>query len=110
MAKVFGNDPLPAVSAWGVVVIALLALTAGTLVLKSTVAGHVNVDLAPLVIHEISVVGSRCGPFRPALDALTENALDVRSLVSDQVPLADALRRAAEPGTLKVLVAPGFAG
>jgi threonine dehydrogenase-like Zn-dependent dehydrogenase len=78
----------------------------GTLVLKSTVAGHVNVDLAPLVIHEISVVGSRCGPFRPALDALTENALDVRSLVSDQVPLGDALRRAAEPGTLKVLVAP----
>ncbi len=78
----------------------------GTLVLKSTVAGHTNVDLAPLVINEIAVVGSRCGPFAPALGALAENALDVRSLVSDRVPLGDALRRASEPGTLKVLVEP----
>jgi len=78
----------------------------GTLVLKSTVAGHTTADLAPLVINEIAIVGSRCGPFPPALRALAENTLDVRSLVSDQVPLHDALRRAAEPGTLKVLVEP----
>ena len=74
--------------------------------LKSTVAGHTNANLAPLVINEIAVVGSRCGPFPPALRALAENTLDVRSLVSDQVPLGDALRRAAEPGTLKILVEP----
>ena len=78
----------------------------GTLGVPSSGAGHANVELAPLVINEISVVGSRCGPFPPALRALTENALDVRPLVSDRVPLGDALRRAGEPGTLKVLVEP----
>jgi threonine dehydrogenase-like Zn-dependent dehydrogenase len=79
----------------------------GTLVLKSTVAGHADVDLAPLVIHEISVVGSRCGPFEPALSALAEGRVDVASLVSARLPLSrgtQALERAAEPGTLKVLV------
>ncbi len=81
----------------------------GTLVLKSTVAEHPSVDLAPLVIHEISVVGSRCGPFPPALSALADDAIEVSSLVSDRVPLSHAdraLARAAEPGVLKVLVEP----
>jgi threonine dehydrogenase-like Zn-dependent dehydrogenase len=81
----------------------------GTLVLKSTVAERPDVDLAPLVIHEIQVVGSRCGPFAPALLALTQRDVDVASLVSDRVPLAraeDALSRAARPGALKVLVEP----
>jgi threonine dehydrogenase-like Zn-dependent dehydrogenase len=79
----------------------------GTLVLKSTVAEHPDLDLAPLVIHEISVVGSRCGPFEPALAALAEDRIDVGSLVSDRLPLsrgAEALERAAERGTLKVLL------
>ncbi len=80
----------------------------GTLVLKSTVADHPKVDLAPLVIHEISVVGSRCGPFPPALDALAERTVEVAPMVQEQFALDradEALRRAAEPGTLKVLVA-----
>ena len=79
----------------------------GTLVLKSTVAEHPDVDLAPLVIHEIQVVGSRCGPFPPALDALAANAIEVDALVHDRLPLAradQALSRAAERGVLKVLV------
>ena len=82
----------------------------GTLVLKSTVAGHASVDLAPLVIHEIQVIGSRCGPFAPALDALAADEIDVHSLVSDRVSLgaADAgLRRATEAGVLKVLIDAG---
>jgi threonine dehydrogenase-like Zn-dependent dehydrogenase len=82
----------------------------GTLVLKSTVAEHPDVDLAPLVIHEIQVVGSRCGPFGPALRALEDEAVDVGSLVSARVPLpraGEALERAARPGALKVLVETG---
>jgi threonine dehydrogenase-like Zn-dependent dehydrogenase len=79
----------------------------GTLVLKSTVAEHPRVDLAPLVIHEIRVVGSRCGPFQPALRALAEGRVDVGRLVSERFPLTrapEALERAATPGTLKILL------
>jgi threonine dehydrogenase-like Zn-dependent dehydrogenase len=79
----------------------------GTLVLKSTVAEHPKLDLAPLVIHEIQVVGSRCGPFAPALAALATGEVEVASLVTDRYPLArglDALGRAAERGVRKVLV------
>jgi threonine dehydrogenase-like Zn-dependent dehydrogenase len=79
----------------------------GTLVLKSTVAAREPLDLAPLVIHEISVVGSRCGPFPPALEALQAGRIDVDSLVSERIPLAHAplaLEHAARPGALKVLI------
>jgi threonine dehydrogenase-like Zn-dependent dehydrogenase len=82
----------------------------GTLVLKSTHAERPNVDLAPLVIHELSVIGSRCGPFPPALRALETDAVDVRSLIHARLPLAradEALRKAAEPGVLKVLIEAG---
>jgi threonine dehydrogenase-like Zn-dependent dehydrogenase len=79
----------------------------GTLVLKSTLAESGRVALAPLVIDEITVVGSRCGPFPPALEALATGRVAVHPLVSLRLPLAraeEALRRAAEPGVLKVLV------
>ena len=82
----------------------------GTLVLKSTLADRSHVDLAPLVIDEIRVVGSRCGPFPPALRALETGSIDVRPLISDRMPLADAeraLRRAGDPGTLKILIEAG---
>jgi threonine dehydrogenase-like Zn-dependent dehydrogenase len=82
-------------------------LPRGTLVLKSTLAEHPQVDLAPLVIHEIRVVGSRCGPFAPALRLLAEGRVEVDALVTARVPLAragEALERAAAPGALKVLV------
>ncbi len=84
----------------------------GTLVLKSTVSAHEPLDLAPLVIHEITVVGSRCGPFPPALRALESGDVEVDALVAARLPLADAeaaLARAAEPGVLKVLIECGAA-
>jgi threonine dehydrogenase-like Zn-dependent dehydrogenase len=84
----------------------------GTLVLKSTVAtqpGEPPLNLAPLVIDEVTVVGSRCGPFAPAVRALAAGRVDVAPLVSAAYPLSEgvaAFARAAEPGTLKVLVRP----
>lgn len=81
----------------------------GTLVLKSTVAGAVSLDLAPLVINEISVIGSRCGRFAPALQALDEGRVDVASLVAERFSLeraVDALEAAKRGGVLKVLIAP----
>jgi threonine dehydrogenase-like Zn-dependent dehydrogenase len=62
------------------------------------------------VIHEIHLVGSRCGPFPPALRALEGGRVDVAPLVSDRVPIAagtEAFRRAARPGALKVLIEVG---
>lgn len=85
----------------------------GTLVLKSTIAAHEALDLAPLVVNEITVVGSRCGPFAPALAALEADRIDVDSLVTERVALADAdraLARAAASGALKVLVDCSSAG
>ncbi len=79
----------------------------GTLVLKSTVAEQPGVDLAAVVIREIRVIGSRCGPFPPALRALETGGVDVHSLISERVPLergVEALERADAPGVLKVLV------
>jgi threonine dehydrogenase-like Zn-dependent dehydrogenase len=79
----------------------------GTLVLKSTVAASAPLHLAPLVIDEITVVGSRCGSFAPALRALESGSIDVRSLVSGRRPLeqgAEAFADAARPGALKVLI------
>ena len=82
----------------------------GTIVLKTTVAARSEVDLAPLVIDEVLVIGSRCGPFPPALRALETGAVDVHALIHERVPLADALealRIAATPGALKVLIEAG---
>jgi threonine dehydrogenase-like Zn-dependent dehydrogenase len=79
----------------------------GTLVLKSTYAGEVSVDLASLVVDEITVVGSRCGPFPAALRLLALDLLDPATLIDERLPLARAeaaLHRAAQPGVLKVLI------
>lgn len=81
----------------------------GTVVLKSTVADSGAINLAPIVINEITVVGSRCGPFGPALDALKRGDIDVTSLISARFSLQDAaaaFSRAAQPGVLKVLIEP----
>lgn len=82
----------------------------GTVVAKSTVAAHHSLDLAPIVIHEISVIGSRCGPFGPALEALRTNAVSVHPLLEEIYPLArgvEALRAAGRPGALKYLLEAG---
>jgi threonine dehydrogenase-like Zn-dependent dehydrogenase len=81
----------------------------GVLVLKSTFHGAAEMDAARIVVDEISVVGSRCGRFGPALELLKTGVIDVESLISEELPLIDGLRameRAAEPGVLKVLLRP----
>ena len=79
----------------------------GTLVLKSTFHGETRVATARIVVDEISVVGSRCGRFAPALDLLERRAVDVESLISEEYSLTDGLRamqRATERGVIKVLL------
>jgi threonine dehydrogenase-like Zn-dependent dehydrogenase len=81
----------------------------GTLVLKSTFHGATRMNAARLVVEEISVVGSRCGRFAPALELLSQHAVDVESLISEEYALSDGLRaieRAAAHGVLKVLLKP----
>jgi threonine dehydrogenase-like Zn-dependent dehydrogenase len=81
----------------------------GVLVLKSTFHGATEIEAAPLVVNEISVVGSRCGRFAPALELLKQNVIDVDSLISDEFALSDgvsAMRRAAERDVMKVLLRP----
>jgi 2-desacetyl-2-hydroxyethyl bacteriochlorophyllide A dehydrogenase len=79
----------------------------GTIVLKSTYAGDAPVNLSSVVVDEITVVGSRCGAFAPALDLLRSRAVPVADLVHARFPLArgvDAFAEAARPGALKVLL------
>ena len=81
----------------------------GVLVLKSTFHGATEMAAARLVVDEISVVGSRCGRFAPAIDLLKRSAIDVESLISEEYPLANGVRameRAAGHGVLKVLLKP----
>lgn len=81
----------------------------GTLVLKSTFHGATDLQAARLVVDEISVVGSRCGRFAPALELLKTNAVDVTGLISEEHRLSagiSAMARASEPGVLKVLLRP----
>ena len=81
----------------------------GQLVLKSTFHGKTELDAARIVVDELSIVGSRCGRFTPALELLTKAAIDVDSLISEEYPLSNgvhAMRRAAARGVLKVLLRP----
>lgn len=79
----------------------------GTVILKSTVAGASSLDLSVPVINEVRVLGSRCGPFRPALEALAMGNVEVRPLISETYSLSDgthAIQRAAARGIMKVLI------
>lgn len=79
----------------------------GTLILKTTSEAPAQLDLAPIVIDEIHVVGSRCGRFEPALEALEEKRIDVEALIADRYPLergVGALERAAQRGILKIVI------
>ena len=79
----------------------------GTLVLKSTYAGKVTLDLSPFVVDEITIVGSRCGPFAPALAMLDRGEVDPTLLVDQRFPLSqgvEAMDAAAQRGTMKVLL------
>jgi alcohol dehydrogenase len=81
----------------------------GTVVMKSTLHGLVSIDTAPAIVNEITLVGSRCGRFEPALRMLASGKVRVGDLISEEFPLdraADAFRRAATRGILKVLLRP----
>ena len=79
----------------------------GTIVLKTTVAGTQTLAWAPFVIDEVTLVGSRCGPFDRALAALVAGRVDVRPLISTRFDLSngvDALTTASDKSVLKVLI------
>jgi len=79
----------------------------GTVILKSTLHGLVGVDTAPVIVNEITLVGSRCGRFEPALDLLRRRLVNVEDMISDRETLSSAPRafaRAARKGALKVLL------
>jgi threonine dehydrogenase-like Zn-dependent dehydrogenase len=81
----------------------------GVVVLKSTFANPPPIDATRLVLDEIELVGSRCGPFEPALEALADGLVDPTPLIDDRYPLTDAVEafaHAARPGTLKILLQP----
>ena len=79
----------------------------GTLVLKSTYHGDVSLNMATFVIQEISLIGSRCGPFPPAIRLLASKHIRVDPLIHARYPLLDgvlAMEKAAQPGVRKVLL------
>jgi len=81
----------------------------GTVILKSTVHGLVELDTAPAIVNEITLVGSRCGRFEPALRLLGSGKVRVDGLISEEFALdraPEAFARAASKGVLKVLLRP----
>ncbi len=81
----------------------------GVCVLKSTYAHGQQINLAELVIHEIQIWGSRCGPFSAAISALNHGEVAVESLIEAIYPLSDinaAFEKLREPACMKVLLCP----
>ena len=79
----------------------------GTLLMKSTYKGEISVNFSSIVVDEINILGSRCGPFEPALRLMESRQVDPTVLIAEEFKLKDALKafeRAAETGVLKVLV------
>jgi threonine dehydrogenase-like Zn-dependent dehydrogenase len=79
----------------------------GTIVLKSTYKGEVRVNFSSIVVDEINLVGSRCGPFEPALGLLASGKVNIYPLINSRFNVSDggkALQHAAQPGVLKVLL------
>ncbi len=94
-------------SAGGLTTALQLVRPRGTIVLKTTIAAEQTLSVAPVVVDEVTIIGSRCGPFDRALEALAAARIEVRTLIHDRFDLTDgvrALQRAAEPGVLKVLI------
>ena len=82
----------------------------GTMVLKSTYAGNMSANFSALVVDEITLVGSRCGPFPPALQLLASGRVDPTPLIMGRYPLAaglEAFDHSARRGVLKILLDPG---
>jgi threonine dehydrogenase-like Zn-dependent dehydrogenase len=76
-------------------------------VLKSTFAGSPRWEAAKIVVNEITVVGSRCGRFAPAIDLLTTGEIPVKQMIEKVYTLGDgvaAMEHAARKGTMKILL------
>jgi threonine dehydrogenase-like Zn-dependent dehydrogenase len=81
----------------------------GVIVMKTTCQASQPLNLAPLVIDEVSLIGSRCGPFPDAIAALARRDIDPAPLITARLPLSrgdDALRTAAQRDQIKVLIDP----
>ena len=81
----------------------------GTVILKSTIASRENLDLTPTIVNEITVIGSRCGLFKPAIDALATGIVSIDDMVDSTFPLdqlSEAINRAREPQAMKVFLKP----
>ena len=79
----------------------------GIIVLKSTTKDDVRVDFSSIVVDEVTLIGSRCGPFDPALNLLANNRVDPIGLIEGRYPLnaiQEAFQHASRPGALKVIV------
>jgi alcohol dehydrogenase len=86
-----------------------MTIARGTVIMKSTVHGTVPIDTAGVIVNEITLVGSRCGRFEPALKLLQGTKINLDDMISDEFALDDApkaFRRAAERNVLKVLLLP----
>jgi threonine dehydrogenase-like Zn-dependent dehydrogenase len=94
-------------SATGLVDAVPMTRPRGTIVMKSTVHGKVSFDAAAAIVNEITLVGSRCGRFEPALELLRKGRIDVERMISARMPLSrapQAFSIAAERDVLKVLL------
>jgi len=90
-----------------------MARPRGTVIMKSTVHGLARLDTAPVIVNEITLLGSRCGRFEPAMALLRAGKVNVADMIHDRFGLEDArraFRRAAEKGVLKVLLSPASGG
>lgn len=93
----------------GLAAVASLVRPRGTIVLKTTCEQPVTLDFAPIVVDELTLVGSRCGPFGPALAELARGTIPLAGWIAARYALRDvehALAHAARPGTLKILLEP----
>lgn len=86
-----------------------LVLPQGTIILKSTFHGSSQIDVSKIVVDEIQLLGSRCGPFPKAIHLLERKMINVDDLIDGDFPLersAEAFALAQEPGTIKILLTP----
>ena len=82
----------------------------GRIILKSTYKGNSDTNFSEIVVNEVTLIGSRCGSFAPAIRLLAEGKVDPLPLIEAIVPLeqgVSAFERAARPGVLKILIKPG---
>jgi len=86
-----------------------LTKSRGIVILKSTIASRENLDLTPAVVNEITLIGSRCGLFKPAIDALATGMVTIDDMIDSTFPLEkfqEAIIHAKKPDTLKVFLKP----